>query len=139
MRAETEYRLRAEWIAGGSVKAGDWLPFHTGMLDGNFTPVSIAVPRVNGSSVSGPVLTYSAVSQGGSVRPLATDLEGRVIWYLRSPDFITRVTTGGRFLALGEGSNSVNGTREKQLLHEVDLAGNIVRETNAGAVAEQLA
>jgi arylsulfate sulfotransferase len=69
------------------------------------------------------VLIYSAVSQGGSVRPLATDLQSRVIWYLRSPDFITRVTTGGRFLALGEGSNSVNGTRE----------------TNAGAVAEQLA
>jgi len=28
-RAETEYRLRAEWIAGGSVKAGDWLPLFT--------------------------------------------------------------------------------------------------------------
>jgi arylsulfate sulfotransferase len=138
MRAETEYRMREELITGGSLKAGDWLPFHTGILDG-LNPVSIAVPRVNGSSVSEPVLIYSAVSLSGGVRPFATDLSGRVIWYLRSPALITRVLPAGRFLILADGVNSVNSTREEQLLCEMDLAGNIVRETNVGAVAEQLA
>jgi arylsulfate sulfotransferase len=139
MRAETEYRLRSELIQGASVKAGDWLPFRTGMLDGNFTPITIAVPRAGGSSVSEPILIHSAESlTGGGVRPVATDLSGRIIWYLRSPDGITRVLPGGRFLTLGDGMNSVNSTREEQLLREYDLAGNIVRETNAGAVAEQL-
>jgi arylsulfate sulfotransferase len=140
MRAETEYRLRSELTTNGKVKTGDWLPYRTGILDGHFTPVSVAVPRVKGSSVSEPVLIYSAESlNGGGIRPLATDLSGRVIWYLRSAEGITRVLPGGRFLTQGDGMNSVNSTREEQLLREVDLAGNIVRETNAGAVGEQLA
>ena len=37
---------------------------------------------------------------------VATDLEGRVIWYLRSPDGITRVIPGGRFLVGADGSRS---------------------------------
>lgn len=139
MRAETEYRLRAEWTTGGRVKTGGWLPFRTGMLDGNFSPVSVAVPRANSAPTSAPVLIYAAASLGAEVRPIATDLEGRVIWYLRSPAFMTRVLPGGRFLALVDGSNSVNATTSHQLLREMDLAGNIVRETNIGAVAEQLA
>ena len=72
------------------------------------------------------------------MRPIATDLQGRVIWYLRSPDLITRVIPGGRFLVLGDGLNSVNSARSGQLLRELDLAGNMVRETNIGRVAEQL-
>jgi arylsulfate sulfotransferase len=72
------------------------------------------------------------------VRPFATDLQGRVIWYLRSADWITRVLPGGRFLVLADGANSVNNTHEIQVLKEVDLAGNVIRETNIGRIAEQL-
>jgi arylsulfate sulfotransferase len=139
MRADTEYQMREELMTGGDLKGGAWLPFHTGIVDG-FNPVSIVVPRTNPSSVSEPVLIYSALSlSDGGVRPTATDLSGRVLWYLRSPDTITRVLPGGRFLVLADGANSVNFTREEQLLREIDVAGNIVRETNAGVVAEQLA
>ena len=139
MRAETDYRLRGEWITGGKVKTGDWLPFHTAMLDGNFAPVSVTVPRAGGAPVSEPVLIYSAFTFNGGVRPFATDLAGRVIWYMRSADALTRILPGGRFLAIADGWNSVNTTHEEQLVRELDLAGNIVRETNIGAVAEQLA
>jgi hypothetical protein len=139
MRAETAYRLYDEVMADGGVKAGAALPFHTGILDGHFTPVSIAVPRTDGSPVSHPVLIHSAVSRSGNIRPLATDLEGRVIWYLRSEGIVTRVIPGGRFLVLADGANSVNEARKEQVLSELDLAGNIIRETNIDAVAEQLA
>ncbi len=118
--------------------AGSWLPFHTGLIDGSTSPVSIVVPRTAGSPVSEPVLIYSTILPKGSKNPFATDLQGRVIWYLKSPDSMTRVLPGGRFLAIGEGPNSVNDTTHEQLLREWDLAGNIVRETNAGRVAEQL-
>jgi len=138
MRADTEYRLRSEEITGASAKAGDWLPFHTGMLDGNFAPVSVVVPRMSSPKTTEPVIIYSAISLGGGVRPFATDLQGRVIWYLRSADSITRVIPGGRFLVLADGSNSVNNTHEEQVLRELDLAGNVIRETNIGRVAEQL-
>jgi hypothetical protein len=139
MRADSEYRMRSEVITDGKVTSGDDLPFHTGMLDGNFPPVVVAVPSASKDDKE-PVIIYSAASMSPSARPFATDLQGRVIWYLRSGDsFLTRVLPGGRFLGLADGANSVNNTREQQVLKELDLAGNVIRETNIGRVAEQLA
>ena len=80
MRADTQYRMRPEWTSGSRVKSGAWLPFHTGLLDGHTAPVSVAVPRVGGSPVSGPVMIFGAM---GSLWPFATDLQVRTIWYLR--------------------------------------------------------
>jgi arylsulfate sulfotransferase len=137
MRADTEYKVRSEVISGGKVTPSDYLSFHTGMLDGDFPPVEISVPAT-AKDDSEPVIIYSAASLGSGARPFATDLQGRVIWYLRSNDFLTRVLPGGRFLVLGDGANSVNHTRDTQLLKEIDIAGNVIRETNIGVVAEQL-
>jgi arylsulfate sulfotransferase len=137
MRADTEYRMRSEVTTNGKVTTGDYLSFHTGMLDGDFAPVVVAVPRASKDDPE-PVIVHSATALGPGARPFATDLQGRVIWYLRSNDFLTRVLPGGHFLVLGDGTNSVNHTHEIQLLKEIDLAGNVVRETNIGRVAEQL-
>lgn len=139
MRAETGYLLREEVIRGGHEEDGNWLPFRTGILDGNFPPVSVTVPRASGSVPSEPVLVVSTASAGSGARPFATDLQGRVIWYMRSTDFLTRTLPGGRFLAFSnEAHNTVNSIRRYQALQELDLAGNIIRETNVGRVAEQL-
>jgi len=137
MRPDTEYKIRSEVISGEKITPGEYLPFHTGMLDGNFPPVEIAVPKASKDG-SEPVIIYSAASLGVGARPFATDLQGRLIWYLLSGDFLTRVLPGGRFLVLADGMNSVNHTREEQVLKEIDLAGNVIRETNIGRVAEQL-
>jgi hypothetical protein len=139
MRADTEYKLRAEVNASGKEKPGAWLSFHTGILDGNFAPVSVSTPRIGGSVASEPVAIFSVASAGAGTRPFATDLEGRVIWYLRNADFLTRVLPGGRFLVLAiDGQNTNNPIRRYQALRLLDLAGNIIRETNVGRVAEQL-
>src|SRR5262249_4175526 len=95
-------------------------------------------PRAGGSSTSEPVLIHSVASVGGARRPFAADMEGNVIWYLRSPELLTRVLPGGHLLALSEGPNSVNDMRRSQVVREMDLAGNIIRETNIGRIAEQL-
>jgi arylsulfate sulfotransferase len=137
MRADTEYRMRAEVITNGKVTSGNYLPFHTGMLDGNFPPVLVTTPAAKQDS-SEPVIIFSAASMGPGTRPFATDLQGRVIWYLRSNDFLTRVLPGGRFLSLADGVNAVNDARDQQVLKEFDVAGNVVRETNIGVIAEQL-
>jgi hypothetical protein len=133
MLPDSDYRLRAEVANGNDVKPGTWMPFHTGLLDGDFPPVSIAVPRAGGSAVSEPVLIHSSTP-----RPFATDMDGNVIWYLRSPEFLTRVLPGGRLLVLSEGANSANDMKRSQILREMDLAGNIMHETNISRVAEQL-
>lgn len=137
MRADTEYRMRSEVITGGKTVSSDELPFHTGMLDGDFAPVVVAVPRAKKDDAE-PIIIHSAVSMGPGVRPFATDFQGHILWYLRSTDWITRVLPGGRFLVLADGENSVNDTHAIQVLKEVDLAGNVIRETNIGRLAEQL-
>lgn len=138
MRADTDYKLRAEWTQGSSVKTGAWLAHHTGMLGGGLPAVSILVPRVAGASMSEPVHIYSTVSLNGVVKPFAIDPQGRTIWYFPSSPMVNRVLPGGRFLVIASGLNSINSTKEEQLLQELDLNGNIIRETNAGRVAEQL-
>jgi arylsulfate sulfotransferase len=138
MRADAEYRMRPEVVTGSDVQSGAWMPFHTGMLDGNFPPVSIAVARASGSTVSEPVIMHSAASVSSGKRPFATDLDGNIVWFLPSTDFLTRVSPGGRIMVLGEGANSVNTMRRHQLVREYDIAGGVVRETNISRVAEQL-
>lgn len=138
MQADSNYRIRTEFETGNQVKPGSWIPFHTGLLDGDFPPVSVAVPRANGSIASEPVLIHSVSSMSGAKRPFATNLDGNVIWYLRSPEFLTRVLPGGHFLVLSEGANSANDMRRLQIVREMDLAGTILRETNVSRIAEQL-
>ncbi|HCC59338.1 MAG TPA: hypothetical protein DEQ47_19160 [Solibacterales bacterium] len=132
MRADSAYQLRPEILHGADVAPGAWLAFHTGLLDGRFPPVSTATPRV-GSAASEPLIIRS------SDRVIASDLEGNVLWYLPTEAFLTRVLPGGDFLVIGDGRNSVNTMRRWQLVREVDLLGNVLRETNIGRVAEQLA
>ncbi len=138
MRADSDYRMRAEIAKGSDVTAGAWMSFHTGMLDGDFAPVSIAVPRTTDARPAEPMLILSVATTGGNKRPMATDMDGHVVWYLSSPQFLTRVLPGGHLLALGEGANSMNDMKRLQVLREMDLAGNISRETNITRVAEQL-
>ena len=138
IRADSDYHVRAEVVNGDDVKPGSWMPFHTGLLDGDFPPISVHNNRPGESSVSDPVLIHSVASVGGAKRPFATDMDGNLIWYLSAPEFLTRVLPGGRLLVLSEGANSVNDMRRLQIVREVDLAGHIVRETNVGRIAEQL-
>jgi arylsulfate sulfotransferase len=138
MRRESDYRMRSEIVAGKDVRTAAWLPFHTGMLDGDFPPVTVVVPRVPGSTPSEPVIMHSAASASSRKRSFATDLDGNIIWYLPAADFLTRISPGNRMLVLAEGANSVNTMRRNQILREYDIAGGVIRETNTGRVAEQL-
>lgn len=54
MRADSDYRLRAELVNGDDAKPGPWMPFHTGLIDGDFPPISVPVPRPSDSRASEP-------------------------------------------------------------------------------------
>ncbi len=137
MRADTAYQMRAELLMGPKVESGNWLLFHTGLLDGNFPTITIPVSVARKNAVTEPILVHSVVA-GNTPRPFATDLDGNVLWYLRADAFMTRIVKGGHFLSLSDGTNSVNDMKRLQLLREYDLAGNLVRETNISRIAEQL-
>lgn len=69
--------------------------------------------------------------------PFATDPEGRVIWYYSGGfTLLTRPESGGRFLALVSAQPTAGFG---QILREIDVAGNTLRETNTTRVNEQLA
>ena len=139
MRADSEYELRSETSGGNGVESGAWIRFHTGLLDGRFPMASIPTPRAGGGAIAEPLLVRSVASEMEPWRNQAADLEGNVVWYMAWPAFLARILPGGRFLVLADGANSQNDMKRWQLLREVDLLGNTLRETNISRVAEQLA
>ena len=139
MTADSGYRMRSEVVSAGGSKTGEWLPFHTGLLDGRFPPATVVTPRTGGPAPAERLIVRSIASAGSETwRPMASDLEGNAVWYMNSPTFLTRILPGGRFLGMAEGANSENDMRRLQVLKEVDLLGNSIRETNVARVAEQL-
>jgi hypothetical protein len=135
MRADTGYEMRSEIIRDRETTPGKWMPFHTGIVPVVVAPVSVPTARPSGARPAEPVLVHSIIEPW---HPMATDLDGNIIWYGRPDFFLTRVLSGGRFLGLANGPNTANDITRWQLVVDVDLAGNIIRETNASRVAEQL-
>jgi arylsulfate sulfotransferase len=79
--------------------------------------------------------------------PYATDLVGNPLWYYGGSepiDEVDRLLPGGTLLVVGGGPNSSTGSglwglqTYFQVMREIDLVGNTVRETNVDRVNEQL-
>ena len=141
MRADSTYQMRGELVRNGGVKSGAWIPFHTGTLDGRFPPFSTQTARASGQTSAEPIVIRTATR--GFADPwfaTATDLEGNVVWYLNSESssIINHVLPGGRLLVQADGANSANDMKRWQVMRELDLLGNTVKETNIGRLAEQL-
>ncbi len=88
-------------------------------------------------------IAVNSYAQGLYYFPTATDLSGNIIWYYgdigtfdQSTDYFIRPVDGGTFLLIAADTATV--AVKGQLLREIDLAGNIVRETNVTRVSEQL-
>jgi hypothetical protein len=137
MYADTDYQLRFETADGSEWKPGKWIPFRTGLLDGRFPHVGKGT-RLGESSNAADGIIIRSISDPWRVT--AADLDGNVLWYMNSESnsFLTRVLDGGRFLVLADGANSTNDMKRWQVVRELDLAGNALRETNISRVAEQL-
>jgi hypothetical protein len=105
------------------------------MSDGASPPFSVAIPRAGKGPTAEPFLIYSI--EQPVQRPMATDLDGNLVWYLPLHEAsLVRMLPGGRFLVLSGGKSEHNS--RLQVLTEYDLAGNIMRQTDIGRVAEQL-
>ena len=69
--------------------------------------------------------------------PAATDMTGNIIWYSQQDiSMISRPEPGGLFLGWWEAGTDDTA---HQILREFDLAGTVLRETNAARINEQLA
>src|SRR5437660_43295 len=127
------------------------LLFTTGALPSTLTfpTFTVTQPPSPSSDLDQDMVFHSLVFTGpdasSNSHPIATDLSGRVEWYYDAQQSglgITNMITatllpGGTVIGMGNDRYSVRNNRN--VLREMDLAGNPVRETNLAAVNAQLA
>jgi hypothetical protein len=147
MLQKTLYTMAAQTIGPQGISTGPSVFFMTGKGPSNLPVVTPVLPGNAQSSLVDNVLLSDFLTGGASTGyPVATDLYGHPIWYyaafnkpLQGGGLLVRGLPGGNMLVLANGTNSSNATRRFQILREIDLDGNALRETNATRIREQLA
>ncbi len=143
MQPATNYVAQDMVFFAGQTQAGPQLPYTTGSPEVTFPIFIIRDPPDSQTSLTESVLLQSPIwtGVGGDqlTFPVATDLNGRVLWYYPNHEalwqpgsYLLRPLPGGTMLLV------VNDPVRAQGLREIDLAGNTLRETNAAQVSEQL-
>ena len=147
MRANTQYVMAAQTVGRGGITTSPAVSFTTGSVPPNIAVVTPVIPANSKSSLADDVLVSGFVGEQSVAvaYPEATDLSGHPLWYYaafndpaQTRGLLTRVLPGGTMLVLANGANSQDATTQLQILREIDLAGNTLRETNASRIREQL-
>jgi arylsulfate sulfotransferase len=134
MKPNTQYTLQQQVSNGFALQNGTFFSFTTGPASPNFP-----VPTVNGTSTSPEkfmLMSFISVFGGGTQGTAAWDLDGNMVWYSTAvspgsgaPIFLYRPMLGGTMIV-----SSFPLLR----LQELDLLGNVVRQTSITRLAEQL-
>src|ERR1700722_838920 len=144
MYPSTTYQMFSQTLTSGKVTNGTILPFTTGALPTGivFPSFQLVVPPGPQTDTTDSVILHNVVQYlSGSEPVVATDLSGHILWYyyiIGTPPLFTRPLLNGFMLTLQNGSAWNPASQKDQLLREIDLAGNIPRETNTGAIQQQL-
>lgn len=146
MYPSTTYSMYAETLTGGKTTNGTAVNFTTSTL-----PTGVPFPKITaspaGTDPTYPVVLHNFITFGtGTIYPdLATDQAGNIIWYYYAnddthSDVLTRPLPGGGALTLQDDIawNPKVPVGQEQFLRQIDLAGNVVRETNMGVIQQEL-
>ena len=142
----TTYLMHSQVRTTGAVTNGPNLKFTTGPLPSSiaFPSFSVVVPPGPQTDTAEPVILWGLSELGteSQWRDVATDLSGKILWFYdtpsQNPDLLTRPLAGGGMLTLQDGAAWNPATQNGQLLRQIDLAGNVMRETNTGVIQQQL-
>lgn len=142
MRERTTYRMWHEILApGDEVMVGsDAIDFTTGealIAISEHHPVSLD----SGQDATTEPLIWNSTLIGNPTLGLdpyihATDLEGRLVWYLDTPTWAIRPSHGGTLWVVRP--DPISGIRDT-VLAKVDLLGRVVKQTTVEALNRQLA
>ncbi|MGA2594886.1 MAG: aryl-sulfate sulfotransferase [Bryobacteraceae bacterium] len=141
------YEMSAETATGSQLVNGPVTTFTTGAL-----PADISFPEFGPTiqigpqtDTSDPIILHNLFTFGEETTypDVATDLVGRILWYYYPNDtthinVLTRPLQNGGFLSIEDDPAWNPAATKEQLLRRIDLAGNVVRETNTGAIQQQL-
>jgi len=147
MYASTAYTMYSQTKTGTKTTNGPSLNFTTGALPKTITfPTFTGAPF--GTDTTYPMVLHNFITFVGAgsqtVYPdVATDLNGNIIWYYDAKDstksdVLTRPLVGGGTLTLQDDVAWAGTVTQEQFLRQIDLAGNTVRETNMGAIQQEL-
>jgi hypothetical protein len=143
MLPSTPYTMFSQVQTGSTITNGSNLTFTTGALPAHLG-LGYSLPALTVEIPAGPRTdTTDAMVLWGftnNIVPVATDLSGNIDWFYASGvnTMMTRPLSGGTLLVLQDGLSWNSSNQTLQMLREVDLAGNIVRETNTGVLSQQL-
>jgi hypothetical protein len=120
------------------------ISFTTGPLPTNVKFPTFTVPQspAPGTDLTEELILHSGIrTPADTVNPLATDLNGNIVWYYDSvdnnfPNYATNIVPGGTVFLLGGAAGSLGGF---DAVREINLAGDSLRETGVGAVNAELA
>lgn len=145
MYPSTAYNMFSQTKTGTQTTNGPSLSFTTGALPANVPFPTITAPTA-GTDTTYPVVLHNPITFGtGTIYPdFATDLSGKIIWYYYAndtthSDILTRPLAGGGTITMQDDIAWNPAISQEQFLRQIDLAGNIIRETNMGIIQHQLA
>ena len=142
LHASSYYVANYQIAKGSTVTTGPkTLVFRTGTPLVTFPTITDLIPPTIQADPSIQVVLHDFLPTGF---PLATDRAGNVIWYYPEAAanvgegvLITRPLNQGTMLMYLNGVGENPSVTGQQILREIDLAGNTIRETNASRLAEQ--
>lgn len=144
MLPSTTYTMLSQTQTGSNIVDGVNLAFTTGALPTNLgnrrrlPTFTVNLPAGPQTDTADSMLLWGFT---GAVTPVATDLNGNIMWFYSggSDTLVTRPLPGATLLTIQNGTSWNSADQTLQLIREIDLAGNILHETNTGVVANQLA
>lgn len=148
MYPKAQYTIFAQTKTGSTITNGPSVTFTAGSLPTNisFPTFQVLVPVGPGTDTSEPTILWGlsqlhTANQANNIN-VATDLGGNLTWFYNTPSsnpaLLTRPVTNGGILAIVNDVSWNAVTHGGQVLRQIDLAGNIVRETNTGVIQQQL-
>ena len=131
---DADYLMAHEIVAGSEVVSAPALTFHTGSSTCNVPRMEFNTIGLMPGSLSQGVVLWSPIQNAGE--PYATDLYGNVIWcFEQTTGYLTTPIPGGEFFILFTNGTDISQNR----LAIIDLAGNIVQQTNVPRMNQELA
>ena len=146
MYPSASYEMYAQTETGGKVTNGATVIFKTGALPTNLgfpTFSTVVAPGPQTDSGLKVLLRDATSSLGTPYMAVATDLANNIVWYYTPYTsapyvLVTRPLVNGGMLSVQDGMAWNPASQWLQLLRQTDLAGNVVRETNTGAIQQEL-
>lgn len=130
----TDYAMEHEIVTGSEVVSASALTFHAGSSTCNVPRIAFNTIGLMPGSLSQGVVLWSPIQNAGE--PFATDLYGNVIWcFEQTTGYLTTPIPGGQFFILFTSGTDISQNR----LAVIDLAGNIVQQTNVPRMNQELA